>query len=160
MKISTLQYEAVVRVWLNLEILTLILKKQSAIFLGNRDLRNGVKFSGPIFDTLFMVRVIFRVICCYDVILNMSTAVRIKLQNVVWKFSPTIKQRCVNKKTHMFFVAFFKALTLIQNISTIIIYKTNIKILTYLVAIVSCPTIDSKGHELLWHKTYLINQSC
>ena len=34
-----------------------------------------------------MVRV--RVICGYDVILNMSTAVRIKLQTVVWKFSPT-----------------------------------------------------------------------
>ena len=40
-----------------------------------------------------MVRFRFRVISGYDVTLNMSTAVRIKLQIVMWKFSPT-------KKTH------------------------------------------------------------
>ena len=43
-----------------------------------------VRVSGPTFNIFFMVRVRvrFRVICGYDVMLNMSTAVRIKLQTV------------------------------------------------------------------------------
>ena len=38
-----------------------------------------VRVSGPTFDILFMVRVRFRVICGCDVMLDMSTAVRIIL---------------------------------------------------------------------------------
>ena len=43
------------------------------------DCRIRVRVSGPTFDTLFMVRVRVRVICGYDVIINMCTAVRINL---------------------------------------------------------------------------------
>ena len=42
-------------------------------------IRIRVRVSGPTFDTLFMVRVRVRVICGYDVIINMCTAVRINL---------------------------------------------------------------------------------
>ena len=55
-------------------------------------LRIRVRVSGPIFDTLFMVRVRVRVISGYDVTLNMSTAVRIKLQSEKWQFTPTYNQ--------------------------------------------------------------------
>ena len=48
-----------------------------------------VRVSGPTFRTFFMVRVRVRVISSCDVMLNMFIAVRIKLQTVVWKFSPT-----------------------------------------------------------------------
>ena len=44
---------------------------------------------GHSFNTLFIVRVRVRVICGYDIKLNMSTAVSIILPTVVWKFSPT-----------------------------------------------------------------------
>ena len=37
-----------------------------------------------------MVWVRFRVICGYDLILNMSTAVRIKLKIEKWQFTPTV----------------------------------------------------------------------
>ena len=50
---------------------------------------------GPTFDTLFIVRVRFRVIIGYDVTLNISTAVSIILQSVMWKFSPPPEGRIV-----------------------------------------------------------------
>ena len=42
------------------------------------------------FNTLFMVRVRVKVISGCDVTLNMSTAVRIKVQTEKWQFTPTI----------------------------------------------------------------------
>ena len=51
-------------------------------------LRIRVRVSGPTFDTLFMVRVRVRVICGYDVTLNMSTPVTYWRQVVYDKFHP------------------------------------------------------------------------
>ena len=42
-------------------------------------IRIRVRVLGPTFDTLFMLRVSVRVICCYDVIINMCTPVRSNL---------------------------------------------------------------------------------
>ena len=98
-KISTLQLEVAVRVGLNLETLTLILKPQSSVFLGRLKSRIKIGVSGPIFDTIFMVRVRARVISGYDVTLNISTAVRIQLQTVVWKCSPILTMSVQRRKT-------------------------------------------------------------
>ena len=89
MKSSTLQFEVAVRVRLNLEILILILKPQSALFLGMLCSRIRVRVLKPMFDFLFMVRVSFRVMSGYEVKLKVSTAVAIQLQSAMWKFSPT-----------------------------------------------------------------------
>ena len=89
MKISTLQFEVAVRVRLKLETLTLILQSQSAQKDGGFMCRIRVRVLGPTFDTLFMVMVRVRVIFGYDVTLDMSTAVRIKLHTLKLKFSPT-----------------------------------------------------------------------
>ena len=45
--------------------------------------------SGATFNSFFMVWVMVRVIYGYDVMFNMSTAVRIKLQIEKWQFTPT-----------------------------------------------------------------------
>ena len=45
-----------------------------------------------------MVRVMIRVISGYDLMLYMSAVVRIVLQSVMWKFSPTGKEFMVAKK--------------------------------------------------------------
>ena len=37
-----------------------------------------------------MVWVRVRVTCGYDIMMNMSTAARVKLQTAMWKFSPTL----------------------------------------------------------------------
>ena len=79
MKIVTWQSEVAVRLRLNLETLTLILKPQSAVFLGGYLLVIRFRVSGPTYNIFFMVWIRVRVICGYDVILNMSTAVRIQL---------------------------------------------------------------------------------
>ena len=55
-----------------------------------------------------MVRVIFRVISGYDDILNMSRAVRIQLQNVVWKFSPITVSRRIPWFTESTLVTFLQ----------------------------------------------------
>ena len=72
-----MQFEVVVRVRLNLKTLTLNLKPQSAVLLGGFRIR--IRVSGPTFRTLFIVRVRVRVISGCDVIINMCTAVSIKL---------------------------------------------------------------------------------
>ena len=72
-----------IRLNLTLETLTLILRPKSAIFSGGFRPRIRVRVSGPTFNTLFKVRVRFRVISGYDVMLNMSTGVYTKLQTLV-----------------------------------------------------------------------------
>ena len=90
MNISTLQFEAAVRVRLNLETLTLIIMPQSVVFFGGLQLRIRVRVSSHTFRTLLMVRVWVWVISGYDVIMKMFTALRIKLPTVMWTFSSTL----------------------------------------------------------------------
>ena len=82
MKKRTIQSEVAGRVRLKIEILALILKPQSAVFWGYCECRIRVRVSGPN-NTLFMVRVRFRVISGCGHMLKMSTAVPIKLQSVL-----------------------------------------------------------------------------
>ena len=77
---------------LTLETLTLILRPLSD-FPECVNLRIMVKVSGPTFNIFFMVWVRVGVIYGYDVMLKMSTAVRIKLQIEMWQFTPTEKSK-------------------------------------------------------------------
>ena len=61
----------------------------------------AVRVSVPIFDTLFMVRFRVSLTSGYGVTLNMSTAVRIQLLTVVWKFSTTNIQSTTNFKKYI-----------------------------------------------------------
>ena len=89
--VGPFQFTVAVRVRLNLETLTLILKPQSAILLGVEK-KIKVRVWGLILEP-FIVRVTLKVISGCDVPFNMSTAVAIKLQTEKCFFYPPVKHR-------------------------------------------------------------------
>ena len=105
-KKSTFQCEVAVRMKPNLETLTLILNLQSPVFFDINEIKARV--SAPTFRTVFMVRVSFRVIRDCDVIFNMSTAVRIKLQTEKCFFIHPLLVR------HSVFISYFDVITYIK----------------------------------------------
>ena len=90
-KKRTIQFELAVRVRLNVENISLILKPQSTIFWINYKHQIKIRGFGIIFDTFFMFRVSIRVIKGNDVTLDISPAVRIIPRTVLSFFSSTCR---------------------------------------------------------------------
>ena len=67
-KMFNFKFNVAIRVRLNVERLTLILKPQSVVFLGGFSLKSKIRVSVPIFNTLLWVRVKVRVKNGYDFI--------------------------------------------------------------------------------------------